>query len=147
MLRWLELCFCQFIILELHDSYFLISRYSDLDMKASTCKKCKCWIWQAHYKNSIKCYDISPLWMTLSIIWFSMCILMLKASLSKWKGAKDLENNFFESYPANVYLFKVKNTNNRKRYDIVLAFFLLTLNIFHVFFLSFFVNFEQANDS
>ena len=53
------------------------------------------------------------------------------------------------SQPANIYLFKVKNRNTRKRCetcskltikhqngfnDIVLVFLLLTLNIFHTIF-------------
>ena len=49
--------------------------------------------------------------------------------------------------PANIYLFKVNNSNIRKRceicskktikIDVVLVFLLLTLNIFHIFFLVF----------
>ena len=53
---------------------------------------------------------------------------------------------FQECFPANIYLFKVNNRNTRKKgvkyvqkhqnevSDVVLAFLLLTLKIFHTFF-------------
>ena len=47
--------------------------------------------------------------------------------------------NYSELFPANIYLFKVKNRNTEKEGemysgDVVLVFLLLTLNIFDNFF-------------
>ena len=67
---------------------------------------------------------------------------------------------FIKLFPANLYLFKVKNKNTRKRceiclkltikhqndvIDVNLAFLLLTLNIFPTFSSVSIVDFEQVN--
>ena len=72
---------------------------------------------------------------------------------------KKLYKQVLRPYPANIYFFKASNRNTRKRCEICLKLtlksperrywlLLLTLNIFHTFFLVFFfVNFEQVNFS
>ena len=72
---------------------------------------------------------------------------------------KKLYKQVLRPYPANIYLFKASNRNTRKRCEICSKLtlktperrywlLLLTLNIFHTFFLVFFfVNFEQVNFS
>ena len=58
-----------------------------------------------------------------------------------------------ETYPANIYLFKIDKRNTKKlrnifkvnNKNVVLVFLLLTLNIFHTFFRVSIVDFEQVN--
>ena len=86
--------------------------------------------------------------------WATIIIGLLLCTIIHMDLAK-LENTGFL---ANIYSFKVNNRNTRKICEICLKLtimtsfwclfvFLLTLDIFHTFFLCFSVDFEQANVS